>query len=272
MTKIELKTVGSDPEFFVKRSDGLFIPSAAITEGTKENPEATNRKGFYTHKDNLTIEGNIPPAHNKKEFIENMKFLKDILNVMAKIQDCEIVSEDIAYFKPRFLNIADAHEFGCSNYHNVWTRYYHESQKVFGDFRVAGFHIHLGYDITSNEFKNDTIDNLIGRAFDLFLTYPSDKIHLCEQRRFNYGTYGSVRKTSYGIECRTLGGYFTRDEYLPWVYDQIEKMFEWLNNETNLRLLQAMPLYPYGKFSGTEKRIKEIYKKLKLEEVNVGII
>jgi hypothetical protein len=38
-----------------------------------------------------------------------------------------------------------------------------------------------------------------------------------------------IRRKNYGIECRTLSSYFTQKNYLPWVWDQLFKLEEFVN-------------------------------------------
>lgn len=263
---IKLVSLGADPEFFIRRvKDGTYMPSSIITSGTKDMPEDTGTKGFFIHKDNLTVEGNIPPAKNKAEFVSSMKFLKDIINTIAQTKGCELVCEDQIEFKPRFLNLSDAQEFGCSGFNNAWA--YNVNQeistpKLNSNLRVAGFHYHIGYEIIDSKYTKKQLDTAIGRAFDLFLTLPSDGIKYSAYRRDTYGQYGSVRRKSYGVECRALGGYFAKDEYLEWGYDQILKMFNWLNTENNIEKILAVR---HSYYMHTQK-LKSIKKQLKLEE------
>lgn len=267
--KLVLETIGSDPEFFVKdKKSGDFVPSAIITNGTKDFPEETKTDGFLIHKDNLSVEGNIPPAYNKEGFVGNMMFLKGILNTLASIKNCEIVSTDKAVFDKRFLKMLDADDFGCSSFVNSWSGATIRTPSMNSNFRVAGFHIHLGYAVDgSNAPTKFEIDKVIGRAFDLFLTAPSDEIHTCKERRNSgYGSYGSIRSTSYGVECRSLGSYFTQDRYLGLTYDQVVKMFDWLNCGDNFEKIMRLN-YSCADFE-TIKKINGLYK-LKAEEVNV---
>lgn len=264
--KIILETVGADPEFFIRRKkDGTFMPSSLITSGTKRNPEKTTNKEFFIHKDNLTVEGNIPPARSKKEFVSSMKFLKEIINTLAEIKECELVCEDIAEFKPRFLNLPDANDFGCSGYNLAWDNKLYDvcTPRLTNNQRIAGFHVHLGYNIKDKSYTRNKIAQAIGRAYDIFVTLPSDEIKYTPFRRENYGVPGAIRVKSYGVECRSLGGFFTQDKYLGWVYDQVIKMFEWLNIDNNIDKILSIqqPLV-----NDYKSRLEEIKNILKIKE------
>lgn len=250
--ELKLKTIGSDPEFFIRnKADGIFVPSEIITTGTKDNPEKTEADGFLIHKDNLTVEGNIPPSTSKREFIANIEMLKSIIDVIARIRGCELVSDDIAWFKDNYLSLPDATDFSCSKFVNAWNNTEVRTPKLNSNFRTAGFHIHMGYNIEFTDddvtnflhvkYKKELVNIAIGRAFDLFLTLPSDNIYRCNERRDKgYGSYGAIRHTSYGLECRTLGSYFTQSKYLDLVYDSIEEMFNWLNEPGNIDILLSL--------------------------------
>ena len=98
---IKFKTIGSDPEFCIVKGR-TNIPSFMITDGTKKNPEDFGG-GYKILKDNLTVEGNIPPAFNKEEFIENMKTLKQIINDRAAIIGAKIKETDLEAYAPKYI-------------------------------------------------------------------------------------------------------------------------------------------------------------------------
>jgi len=65
-------------------------------------------------------------------------------------------------------------------------------------------------------------------------------IHV-DQRRFeNYGGLGQYRETSYGLELRSLGGFFVDEKYLSWVFDQLEKAIGFIQFEQNIYKLLYM--------------------------------
>jgi hypothetical protein len=100
-------------------------------------------------------------------------------------------------------------------------------------------HIHIGYDI-DGVWNKETMNVIITRAFDLFVVIPSCLIYV-DQRRFeNYGGLGQYRDTSYGLECRSLGGYFANPKYTSWIFDQVNKAIEFINNEENFYKLNYM--------------------------------
>lgn len=223
-----LRTMGSDPEFFIKKGKS-FLPSTLFIEGTKEAPEDMG-SGFSLLKDNLSIEGNIPAAYNKEEFIANMQFLKNMINTIAAPRGGAIEYVDEATFPLRHLMSEDGQSFGCSSYMNAWTKEEVETPVLDQlKTRQAGCHIHIGYEMLSDKYSKEEYDTAIARVFDAFLAAPSDTAHYCEIRREYYGQLGSYRPKDYGLECRALGAFFSQDKYLGWIYDQTAKVFDYVN-------------------------------------------
>ena len=112
-------TIGSDPEFFIVTKNGEAYPSIDLFKGTKEEPESQGN-GFAILKDNVLVEGNIPPAKTCEEFVTYMKTLKSMINSVLAISGLELHSADSMQFKPRFLDHPEANVFGCSSYKNAW--------------------------------------------------------------------------------------------------------------------------------------------------------
>ncbi len=99
---IRFLKIGSDPEFFIRDSETKeYLPSFYFTEGTKTNPLELGND-YKILKDNLVIEGNIPPAGTKEEWINNMLFLKN------KIKEAiSVISTAQIFDTGESLNIID---------------------------------------------------------------------------------------------------------------------------------------------------------------------
>jgi len=272
----KLETVGSDPEFFLFSEDNAF-PAIRFTSGTKTVPEEI-KPGFSLQRDNLLIEGNIPPSRTKDEFVSNILFIKDYIRSRVEIKSLKLVCADSARFMPRYLRIPEAREFGCDPYKLAWrggkTAEADDLSRI--SERVAGFHIHLGYDW--EELPKNRADVCIAKAFDMFVTVPSREIHSDRTRMRYYGRLGSYRGKSYGIECRSLGGYFLNDEYLPWVWDRIQDMSKYLNtiSKEALNKLSTLGLTfaqaNYANITGLlDDSVYEKYEVKKLEKIYVSI-
>ena len=81
------------------------------------------------------------------------------------------------------------------------------------------------------------MDIAITRAFDYFVVYPSRQIYSCPIRALYYGDYGNFRNKEYGVEVRSLGGFFSQDKYLGWIYDQTIKAINFCESPDNVGLL-----------------------------------
>ena len=236
---IKLDKVGSDPEFGIVDQNGKALPSFMFIDGTKNNPEQFE-DGFYLLKDNLLIEGNIPPASSKEEFIESMEFLKLIANTVLAPKEAKLIHVDsLEYSRPDTMT-EDGQLFGCASFDHAYSESAMQAPRNETNNRHIGLHIHMSYDINTKKYDQEDINYVLAKAFDYFLTIPSDKIHYCEDRRKSYGIYGSFRHTRYGLECRQLGGFFGQKQYLGWIYDQVVKMFDFVSNEDNFKMLQKV--------------------------------
>lgn len=216
--------VGTDPEIFIKNNDDTISSAIGIFKGTKEKPISIGNKCFV-QEDNILVEFNIPPVDNKEEFIDYINYSKDYietilapLNKKLHYSSSEIASEEV-------LKDPNSKVFGCSSSFNVVTNCLSQIDidslpENIAKIRSSGFHIHIGYD-NSTEEMNDRIV----MCFELFVTlyllkYDNDQYN----RRALYGLIGDSRSKSYGVECRSLGGFFLKDDYLlGLVWDQIEK-------------------------------------------------
>lgn len=227
--------VGSDPEFFLKK-DGVIFPSTDIIDGTKENPIHYGDVAIF--KDNVLVEGNILPAKNKSEFIENMISLKQSI---SRISGFDVVSMDSHMFSAKDLASQEAKEFGCSPYNHAWKNKVLTAANLANvNHRSAGFHIHIGYEKTNKSIMKTELDSVIAKAFDYFCIYPSRLFSNDEFRNANYGAYGSYRNKPYGVEVRSLGGFFSQDKYLEWVYERTIATIEYISEIKNLRKIQMI--------------------------------
>ena len=233
-------TIGSDPEFFIVTKNGEAYPSIDLFKGTKEEPESQGN-GFALLKDNVLVEGNIPPAKTCEEFVTYMKTLKSMINSVLAISGLELHSADSMQFKPRFLDHPEANVFGCSSYKNAWKvgRFSAENMS-FMPIRVAGHHHHIGYQLLTDDLSLSQMNRYIAKAFDYFVVYPARQHFNDEFRAKYYGNYGVYRDCPYGLEARALGGHFTADEHLAWTYEQTIKAVHYCADPDNLKLLDMV--------------------------------
>jgi len=263
-------TFGSDPEYFVKNEvTGMIVSSIPVVDGTKGEPEALG-DGYFILKDNILVEGNIPPARTRGEFISNMLELKNRINgyMKAKYPVLGVHHDDCLELDSRFLTNPEALEFGCSPYLNAWDDEIHRANDLSKEnFRTAGFHVHIGYDISPEYvWSRETISSMIARAYDLFVIIPSCMVHVDRRRFENYGGLGQYRNTSYGLECRSLGAFFANDKYLGWVFDQTMKAIDFVSKEENMYKLMYMAK-PEAKFKSSLFTYESsVYKDRGIEE------
>jgi hypothetical protein len=244
MTNIKFNTIGSDPEFFVLDPKGNPYPATLFAEGTKENPVLIE-SGFYQQRDNLSFEGNIPVCTTFEEFYKNMCFIRNFFqNKVAKF-GYTLSPNGVEYFDRRYLKTPEGMEFGCSSVVDSWNSqkgYYAERPTPVlnrAKYRVAGFHIHVGF-VINCDINHKDMAILVGRLFDLFLTIPSQLIKPEPERIQSYGQYGMVRLKPYGVECRTLSSYFTQENQLKWVWNQLFKIEQFINTCSDRDLLNLI--------------------------------
>jgi hypothetical protein len=253
MKIIKFKTIGSDPEFAI-RKDNINLPSYMFIDSKKGSPKEYE-SGFGIMKDNLLIEGNIPPASNASGFISNMKLLKGLIETIIRKSGSVLISEDIVSYNKEFIETEDGQEFGCSSYVDAWSITVKKSPELFNtNKRPIGGHIHIGYEIIDEKYNQETINPALARAFDYFLSLPADTVKFCKERRETYGALGSFRDTEYGFEYRSLGGYFMKDEHLKWVYDQSLKAIDFISKEENIEKIMSIkkPSYDHYDFLGID--------------------
>lgn len=243
--------IGSDPEFFLERA-GVIFPSTDIIIGEKNSPIKYGDVSIF--KDNVLVEGNIKPAKSQAEFVSTMKSLKKIISEVSG--GYNVISKDSHKFSVEDLMSDNAREFGCNPYNKAWKNQVVAAENLAkSQMRSAGFHIHIGYNRLNKSIRKNQLDMAIAKAYDFFCITPSRMHSNDEFRNKNYGEYGAYRNKPYGIEVRSLGGFFSKDEYLDWVYEQTIKTIEFTSNLNNLRKLQ---LLTSPKFTSAEYKFLNI--------------
>jgi len=225
-------TFGSDPEMFIKDTNGL-ISAIGLIPGDKNAPYEFE-PGFSLHPDNVLAEGNIPPVNTKEAFILAINKLKIEISKYADIHysSCELE------FPQAYLQNAKAREFGCTPSFDAWnllTRAPNAFEA--GNMRTSSFHVHIGYDDTEN---NSTQARELIKGMDLFLGLPSLLLDPDRDRRSLYGKSGDYRVNYQSditiAEYRSLGGYMLIDDnHIGFVYDQMVKCIEYLNQGNLVR-------------------------------------
>lgn len=214
--------IGSDPEFFVKDTEGNPVPAEFLfpPEGSGE----TNKPFFDGWQAELTTD----PVDDISEVIPHIK--------RAVKSICEIREAGIEpYLQPAIevsrssLDMAppSAFAFGCSPSVNAFSSEVRDSQTIRrewnkqGNIFMAGGHIHLGMPGGAN--KANPVERLVPHAATFTIEYPNiirmfetvgvtlltaaesigGDVGLFKKRRMFYGRSGEYRNTRYGIEMRS---------------------------------------------------------------------
>ena len=206
-------TIGCDPEFFMReRVTGKLISAIPFIDGTKDNPELLP-DGGNLQRDNVAVEIATDPAHNAKQFVDNIGCtLKGAIKKLPSGH--EIVAIPSAYFDSDQLEHPDAEAFGCDPDFNVWKMRENDKPRATDPtFRSCGGHIHVGTDGTdTNAFLLDfdrkmefvKIMDCIHGVVSTILDSSKEAV----DRRQLYGKAGAHRNKDYGIEYRVLSNYW----------------------------------------------------------------
>ena len=225
-------TIGTDPEFFLKKSGEYVSSQSANIQGTKHEPVAL-KNGGTIQRDNVAVEFATVPATDMDDFVEKVKScLKDTHDMLPA--DHELIVEPAATFGDDQLADPEAQEFGCDPDFNAYTVSMNEKPWC-GDsgFRSCGAHIHVGcLDSDGNPIKGLEFllefDGKINatKAMDLFhgtISTVLDNSWAAIKRRELYGKAGSHRPTDYGVEYRVLSNYWMKSPQLVMLMDALTR-------------------------------------------------
>jgi len=225
-------TIGTDPEFFLRKGNRYVSSQSAKIQGTKHEPVAL-KNGGTIQRDNVAVEFATVPAKDKEDFVQRVKScLCDAHEMLPKGH--ELVVEPSAVFDDDQLSDPEAQEFGCDPDFNAYTVSMNEKPWC-GDsgFRSCGAHIHVG----CLDEKGKAIDGLefllefegkinAVKAMDLFHGTVSTELDSSEaavKRRELYGKAGCHRPTDYGVEYRVLSNYWMKSPQLVMLMDALTR-------------------------------------------------
>lgn len=236
MFKLEILSLGSDPEFFLLRN-GEFYPSCGIIGGTKEQPMPLPRSGIpglSIQEDNVAVEITTAACKSREEFVKNITdSIAYLPQVFPKEYELSLSKAASAYFEPKYLTSEKALTFGCDPDINGYTGRLNEISDAAktSNFRTCGGHVHIGY-------KNHAdMPKLLARKFikllDLYLGVPSLFLDKDTERRKLYGAPGAFRyKEAYGLEYRTLSNFWCFEpELIGWVWDSVMRAAAHFNSD-----------------------------------------
>lgn len=224
-------TIGTDPEFFLKKRK-KYMSAIPHIAGSKHEPVELPSGGTI-QRDNVAVEFATVPASNGKDFVEKVRnCLRDTLGIIP--EDHELVVEPSANFDEDQLDHPEAQEFGCEPDFNAYTVSVNEKPWC-GDsgFRSCGAHIHVGCLNTKGkiikglEFLQEFEGKLNAvKAMDLFhgtISTRLDNSEAAVKRRNLYGKAGCHRPTDYGVEYRVLSNYWMKSPELVMLMDLLTR-------------------------------------------------
>lgn len=243
MTKAVVFSIGTDPEFFVKK--GEVITSVAGKLGCSKSEKLVLAPDVRLQEDNVLAEFDINPQVGFAAFDDNVKRGIDLVNQLLSKQEMELafgVSSHI--YTEEELNSFDksAFVFGCTPDFNAFTGQQNPSPKASNPgLRTAGGHVHLGFD------KIITVDQksqmMAGVLCDYFLSLPSVLLDKDTRRKELYGKASCVRFKEYGIEYRSLSNFWVADAtHRKTVYEQVEKVVKNLDMSVLMELHAKLPI------------------------------
>ncbi len=223
--------VGSDIEVFLKQGDEI-ISAEGLISGTKEEPFELNRKGCAISLDGVAAEFNVNPTTDWKEMWEdivyNLNFIENNLP-----DGINIAIQPSAYLDEKYLQTPNALRSGCSPDFNPYTR----EANIAPDFkktnlRSVGMHIHIGAKVLIDDVE--LCERLI-KTLDLFLGVPSVVLDKDTDRKKLFGKAGCFRFCpKYGVEYRVLSSHFCTKESLQWIFQNVDRAIQFVNNNEEL--------------------------------------
>ena len=225
--KYQNLTIGCDPEFFLKGTDG-FIGAFNFLKGTKWKPENIDDLGSAVLHDNVMVEFNTQPAHNSDEFVASIN--KVLSHLRGRIPaDIEFSFLPSAHFEKNKLRSRAARTFGCEPDFNAWWKGMVNPSISCADptLRTSGGHIHVGFDDVTKEKQIELITHM-----DLYLGVPSILMDTGgAERRLMYGKAGAFRPKPYGAEYRVLSNFWIQSDILKeWAFMATKRCTDDLNS------------------------------------------
>lgn len=213
------KTIGTDPEFFLReKATGKYKSAIPFIKGTKDKPDVMSC-GAGLQRDNVALEFASPPVKEEKDFVKSIK--SAFMNIMKKIPEgLELTAIPSATFDEDQLDHPEALMFGCDPDFDAYVPA--ENPAAYCDdktFRSCGGHIHLGYvEDSGNDFLLDPwgkINTILAMdAVHGVISVALDNSKEAIERRKLYGKAGCHRDPSYGVEYRTLSNFWLKSPEL----------------------------------------------------------
>ncbi len=226
-------TIGTDPEFFLRRKDsGKLISAIPHIKGTKEAPEELPCGAKLQH-DNVAVEFATVPAANAEDLVK--KIQETFRDVLVKIPTGhELEVKPSANFDSDQLKNEEAQRFGCDPDYDAWVPMENEPPTPpNSNFRSCGGHIHVGkVEGDGNDFLTDDWGKIrLVKAMDCLhgvISVLLDNSKEAIDRRKLYGKAGCHRPASKernglydGVEYRVLSNFWLKSPELVMLMDSL---------------------------------------------------
>lgn len=230
--------IGSDPECFLRDSQGNLVSSIGIIPGSKDVPTPTPHGSIQP--DNITAEFNSLPSYSLEEFIRNHQLIIKDLEDVIKPLDLHLDFIGSVLAAPSLLSHPAARAAGCSVDYNAWKLCENDPANYnFTNVRAAGGHLHISFDQAVNSPENRI---KMVRGLDLVLGVHSVLLDPDTVRRELYGKAGAFRPKDKafndpydGIEYRTLSNFWLRStELMTTIYNGVKKVYDNLEEISKL--------------------------------------
>lgn len=214
-------TIGSDPEMFVRNSDGNVIPAFKFLHSKEQVETCRPHDPLHIYWDGYQCEWSFKDPFRKVEdhSVETqraMLMLRDMarcFNPSAYLTTTNIAEIETEDQRPEHVIL------GCQPSENVYGLFGESVDDPYGlKIRFAGGHIHLGIpDLTKGQRIKvvKMLDSTLG-LWGVLHTQHEDPI-----RRRYYGLPGEFRPTDYGVEYRVLSNFWLRS---PQLHDEMWKI------------------------------------------------
>lgn len=233
--------VGSDPEVFLRKSNGELVNAQEIIPGHKDKPHPTLHGSIQP--DNILAEFNSRPSGNADEFVQNHNLiLADLIDVISPL-DLHLDFIASALASDELLSDPVTRIAGCQPDFNVWKcKSLQNKAKLVANkpanyyttnVRAAGGHLHISFDQAKEDLNMINRFNFV-KALDYNLGVMSVLHDDDNQRRQYYGKAGAFRPkvTNFddpydGVEYRTLSNFWLKsEELMRLVYSKVEEVYQ----------------------------------------------
>ena len=262
-------TIGTDPEFFVKKVDGKFVNAEHYFPGTKAEPHMM-ACGAGLQTDNVAVEFASPVAENGEDLVDKLKAtFKELFKIMP--EDLVLDLTPSVEFPEEELQTEQAQLFGCSPSYDAWELTINEQPNAENTrMRSIGGHIHVGHsEGDGNDFLLEPFGKIaVVKTMDAvhgIISVMLDNSEAAVERRKLYGKAGEHRPTLYGVEYRTLSAFWLKSPSLVMLISTLtEDVLRLVREEKHTDLIEAIQAdnIRYIIDTGDVEKAKKVYEEI----------